>query len=138
MNLTNNKNLYSYCKNINKTYIGFKNKNKDIELHNNIYNYFLQNVKNDIILSENFFKILLPIYYKKIFDKTIIYKNIKYDITIKENLLSLLFDYSFIQLYNIINYFIVDEIIDVEKLTAMFFATLYFITNDLNAKNNNN
>jgi hypothetical protein len=106
MNLTNNKNLYSYCKNINKTYIGFKNKNKDVELHNNIYNYFLQNVKNNI--------------------------------TIKENLLSLLFDYSFIQLYNIIHYFIVDEVIDVEKLTAMFFATLYFITNDLNAKKNNN
>jgi hypothetical protein len=131
MNLTNSKN-------INKTYIGFKNKNNDAELHNNIYNHFLYNVKNNIMLSENFFKILLPIYYKKIFNKTIIYKNIKYDITLKENILSLLFDYSFIQLYNIINHFIIDEIIDVEKLTAMFFATLYFITNDLNILNETN
>jgi len=138
MRINNNKNLYMKTDNINKCYIGFHENNEttnDIILHNNILSLYINYIKNKKLLSLKYFKILLPLYYKFTFNKTIIYKNINYDITLKENLITLLNDYSVIQLYKIMLYYINDDDIDIKQLTAMFYSTLYYINKEISTDN---
>lgn len=117
-------NIYEFNLNINK--ILLIGKNSDILIHNNIYNKFIQNVKNNKRMNEKYFKVLLTIIYKKIFKKNLIYKNIKYDLLLQDNINDILFNYSFITLYDILlnnSESINKELI--ENITTLFYSTLF-------------
>jgi hypothetical protein len=133
MKIINNKNLYSKNSNINKSYISLHESNEtssDIIIHNDILDLYITYVKQKKLLSLKYFKTLLPLYYKIIFHKSLIYKNINYDIVVQEDLFIILNDYSFINLYKIILYYMNDEHVNVTQLTAMFYSTLYYTTKE--------
>lgn len=134
MRIINNTNLYINNININKSFLLYHENNdiiKDIKIHNDIFDLYISNIKNKKLLSIKYFKILLPLYYKIIFNKTMVYKNIKYDITLQDDLNELLNDYSFINLYNIFLCYINNKNINLNQLTAMFYATLYYINKEI-------
>lgn len=117
-------NIYEFNLNINKKLL--ISKNNDILIHNNIYNKFIQNVKNEKRMDEKYFKVLLTIVYKKIFKKNIIYKNIKHDLLLQDNINNILFNYSFIRLYDILlnnGESLSKEVI--ENITTLFYSTLF-------------